>query len=323
MIQASIIVPVYNGESFIRPCLDSVTTQTLPQDQYEIIVVDDGSRDDSLQLLREYEERYDFITVISQENKGPAISRTVGVQAAQGEYVFILSQDCIAYPDWLETVIKVFEDDAAVGIVQGQITSERPIDIPIHHCTVVMQFSYSFETAGIAYRASAIDEIGRNLEDELAEFGDDTDFAWRIIESGYSAKWIDHPTVTHLVLPEKFWKQVKRSWGIQKFALLVKKHPGIRRYLRWGFLWSFQRLVRYVLLVLTILLGLLGWFWLSGAMALLFIFMSLRSVLRQTKNMEITLQDKLFLVLPHHFLTMIIGETALIIGSIKHRSVVL
>ena len=89
------IVPVYNNEPFLKECLDSLINQTLKE--LEIICVDDGSTDNSLKVLREYEKKYDCIKVFSQENSGAGIARNHGLKYVQGEYVSFIDSD-----DWLE-----------------------------------------------------------------------------------------------------------------------------------------------------------------------------------------------------------------------------
>lgn len=89
--KVSVIVPVYNVEGYLKECLDSICNQTLIDT--EIICVDDGSSDDSLNILKEYEKRDSRITIISQENKGLSGARNSGLKQAKGEYVYFLDSD--------------------------------------------------------------------------------------------------------------------------------------------------------------------------------------------------------------------------------------
>lgn len=90
----SIIVPVYNVSSYLRDCLDSILRQTYPN--IEIICINDGSTDDSLEILNEYKDRDSRITIISQMNSGLSAARNTGLEAAKGEWVtFVDSDDCI------------------------------------------------------------------------------------------------------------------------------------------------------------------------------------------------------------------------------------
>ena len=95
MVTLSIIIPVYNLELYIRRCLNSVIEQTYKE--LEIIVVNDGSKDGSLKILEEYASKDSRVKVIDKENGGVTSCRRVGLEQAQGEYVFFLDGD-----DWLE-----------------------------------------------------------------------------------------------------------------------------------------------------------------------------------------------------------------------------
>lgn len=93
----SIIIPAYNAELYLGECLDSCLNQDLPAEDYEIIVVNDGSADATLEVAERWAERYNNIKVLSQENQGPSIARNKAIDIARGELImFIDSDDYIA-----------------------------------------------------------------------------------------------------------------------------------------------------------------------------------------------------------------------------------
>lgn len=96
----SIIIPVYNVEKYIKRCLDSVATQTF-QD-FEVIIVDDGSKDDSGRIVDEYAAKYSNFKAIHQENKGLSAARNVGIQAANSEYICFVDSDDYIDKEFLE-----------------------------------------------------------------------------------------------------------------------------------------------------------------------------------------------------------------------------
>lgn len=98
-MRLSLIVPVFDVQDYLRQCLDSLICQDLPDDDYEIVLIDDGSRDASGEICDEYAEKQPNIRVFHQENQGLSAARNVGVQKARGEFVqFVDSDDYIA-PD--------------------------------------------------------------------------------------------------------------------------------------------------------------------------------------------------------------------------------
>ncbi len=100
MPKISVIVPVYNVEKYLARCLDSLINQTF-QD-FEIICVNDGSTDSSLQILEEYKKKDERIVVISQENKKLGAARNTGVSASKGEYITYVDSDDWVDLDYLE-----------------------------------------------------------------------------------------------------------------------------------------------------------------------------------------------------------------------------
>ena len=91
----SVLVPVYNVEKYLKRCLESILVQSW--NDYEIILVDDGSTDSSAQICDLYAEKYEMIRVIHKENKGLSDTRNRGIEEASGEYVYFPDSD-----DWLE-----------------------------------------------------------------------------------------------------------------------------------------------------------------------------------------------------------------------------
>ncbi len=94
----SVIMPVYNKEHLVAASIESVLNQTYPQ--FELICVDDGSKDNSLQVIQSFKDNR--IQVISQENGGESVARNRGIKAARNEYIAFLDSDDLWLPDYLE-----------------------------------------------------------------------------------------------------------------------------------------------------------------------------------------------------------------------------
>lgn len=100
MIKVSVIMPVYNAEKYLPETMECLIHQTMHD--IEMICIDDGSTDHSLQILKEFEGRDDRITILQQHNQGAGAARNLGMQHAKGEYLSILDADDIFEPDMLE-----------------------------------------------------------------------------------------------------------------------------------------------------------------------------------------------------------------------------
>lgn len=112
----SIILPVYNVEKYLRRCLDSLVNQDCSC-SYEIIIINDGSQDGSADIIGEFEQRYDFIRAISQENAGVSAARNAGIAEAKGKYVALVDSDDFVEPGYISTMYELAEKHDA-DIVQ-------------------------------------------------------------------------------------------------------------------------------------------------------------------------------------------------------------
>ena len=113
MPRVSVIIPTYNGDRFLAETVDSVLNQSY--EDFEIIAIDDGSSDATLQVLVRYGDR---IQVVTQANQGVAAARNRGLGLAQGELIIFLDQDDVMLPDKLRLQVQCF-DQASVGIVHS------------------------------------------------------------------------------------------------------------------------------------------------------------------------------------------------------------
>lgn len=130
----SVIVPVFNTQNFLRDCLDSLTAQGLCETEYEIICVNDGSTDNSLQILQDYAQRYTNIRIVDQANKGVAAARNAGLRAAQGKYTAFCDSDDVLRTGSLGMIISFMEEKALQALVMSAFQ------------TVQKDFHYTEET---------------------------------------------------------------------------------------------------------------------------------------------------------------------------------
>lgn len=104
MEKVSIIIPAYNVENYIAECLESVFNQTYKN--IECIVIDDGSTDNTAEIIKEYNKKHNNLVYIPQKNQGPSIARNKGLKCAMGEFIFFLDSDDHMGKDFLAQTIK-------------------------------------------------------------------------------------------------------------------------------------------------------------------------------------------------------------------------
>ena len=137
-VKVSVLTPVYNVEDYLRQCLDSLVAQTLTEGEIEFIVVNDGSTDGSLEIIKEYASKDPRFVVIDKENGGYGTAMNAGLKKAQGEYVGILESDDFAEPQMFETLYKAasenncdlvkcnyYEHNSALGSFEKENFSEE------------------------------------------------------------------------------------------------------------------------------------------------------------------------------------------------------
>lgn len=113
----SIVIPVYNAEHFLRECLDGLIRQTL--DDFEVLCIDDGSSDQSLEILQNYAERDQRFTVLRQDHAYAGIARNLGISSSSGRYMLFLDADDRFIPCMLETAVRNAEEAEAEICVFG------------------------------------------------------------------------------------------------------------------------------------------------------------------------------------------------------------
>jgi glycosyltransferase involved in cell wall biosynthesis len=322
-MRISVVIPAYNGAGTIEQCLRAVFAADFPMEDREVMVVDDGSTDATAEILARLQGEGLAIRVIQQENRGASGARDRGIKAATGEAVFIVSQDTFAERDWFTTAMAEFVRDPRLGIVQGRVALTEPIRYPFYHAVILEHFVWNFPTVAIAYRAEALDRAGRYFDPELTEYGDDTDIAWRILEQGYGYQWLDRVTARHGVYPKGFWYPIRRTFPrVARFALLVKRHPGIRQYLRGGFLWSTPRKLGEILMLVTSPIWFLFGPWHSIGAAAVAVAAAVHRH-RGTASPCLGLAQR-YLVVPFNtFVCEVLGFLAMAYGSVRHRSLLL
>lgn len=174
----SIIIPVYNGEKYLRKAIESAINQTT-NEEYEIIVVNDGSTDSSADIVREYmwDPMYEGKVTLFQhlENKGTAAALNTGIKEADGKWIRWLSADDEMLPDCLETLVGVCEDNNTIFYTDYHIIDENSKHVrdfvePVRDTSHLWKWFYgngstSFIHRDVFEKCGLFDESLRHSED--------------------------------------------------------------------------------------------------------------------------------------------------------------
>ncbi len=183
MIKVSVIVPTYNEEKNILKCMKLLSNQTLPRKEYEIIVVDGGSRDRTVKLARKYANK-----VIQQKSTGVGGARNDGVRIAKGGIIATTDADCRVPKDWLKKILKSLKDREYIAVCGSDGPIEKNIKAVLAYF-FIKNIIYLATFFGIyclggtnsAFRKSNFMRIGgyRNIT-----HSDDVDLGFRLKKSG-------------------------------------------------------------------------------------------------------------------------------------------
>tara|TARA_R110000823_G_scaffold32383_4_gene91338 strand:- start:135 stop:1052 length:918 start_codon:yes stop_codon:yes gene_type:complete len=199
----SVIVPVYNRAHLVSETIQSILSQTY--EPVEIILINDGSSDESLSILREYERRFPTkVRVIDQPNQGQIIARNNGIEAAQGKYIAFLDSDDLWLEDKLERQMPLFEP--GVGLVysgteiideDGQTIRVEPADESITGDIYPQLLIKNRMTGGtVVVTAEALEHVGLFSTDfKAAENWD----LWLRICKVYSARVVRDPLIKYRI----------------------------------------------------------------------------------------------------------------------------
>jgi len=197
--KVTVVVPVRNAASTIDDCFESLRALNYPRDCLEIIVVNNGSTDETQTLLEKFQLS---ITVLHEEKKGPAAARNKGIRNANGEIVVFTDADCTVEPDWLQNLVLLLKDET-VGVVGGKILSKRPCNriekfgeqIHNHNQAINICTPPYVITMNWASRRSTLEELG--MFDERFLRSEDVELSRRILQAGYKFAYAEQATIYH------------------------------------------------------------------------------------------------------------------------------
>ena len=224
----SVIVPAYNAAPTITSCINALQRQINIPGDYEIIVVDDGSTDDTAALAQASGAQ-----VIHQQKRGPANARNVGIHAAKGSIVCFTDADCQPTPTWLSEIVTPLLGNSDIAGCKGayccrqtelfarfvQIEYEDKYDVLQSHQYITFMDFYS-----ASYRRQILLDIGGFNEQFIAN-SEDRELSYRLADCGYKMVFQRSALVCH-VHSDSFWKYaLKKVYNGYWTALAVRHYP--------------------------------------------------------------------------------------------------
>lgn len=197
----SIIIPVYNVEMYLAACLDSVLSQSYRN--MEVILINDGSTDLSLQIAETYKENDDRLKVYTFVNEGQAEARNHGLSVATGNYIMFVDADDILLPDALKILMEIFDTKDETDIVEGKVVRGENIrDLDLKSSKRIKYFEPKAAIENILYQKEMLPSpCGKLYRSKLFEgvkfvkgiIYEDLDIFYRVFEKASKIAYIDTP----------------------------------------------------------------------------------------------------------------------------------
>jgi len=226
-MKISIVIPVYNSARFIGKALDAVMSLDKGNHEVEIIVVDDGSTDESCRIIEEYP-----VHLIRQPNMGPACARNTGWRKASGEIIFFTDADCMPEKDWIQCMAPPFQQPE-VGAVAGSYNIANPENSLarliqaeiIHRHKCFSEYARAGGSYNLAVRRDLLEALGGFDESYPTASGEDNDLSYRIQKADFRIAFNAESRVAHFH-PERLGKYLKTQFvhGYWR-GVLYRNHP--------------------------------------------------------------------------------------------------
>ena len=227
-MKASVIVPAHNAAQTIEGCIEALLKQSVPREEYEVIIVDDGSTDSTATRARSYGVR-----VLTQPRRGPAAARNLGASQAKGAILLFTDADCAPTRTWIEEMTRPFADPEVVGVKGTYLTRQKELMARL----VQIEYEEKYDRMARQERIDFVDtySAGYRRDIFLANSGFDTTFptasvedqelSFRLARKGYQMVFAPTARVVHRH-DASLEEYVRRKFNIGYWkALLTQWHP--------------------------------------------------------------------------------------------------
>ena len=232
----SVVVPTYGRSDRLPRLVAALEAQSLPRDQFEVIIVDNGSEDDTPAVLAALaaETPIDLRPLRIEENDGPAPARNLGWRTARSALVAFTDDDCVPHSDWLSQGLAAARATPDLGVLQGAIL--RPSgQYPYGPNTVYRETltpSPYFEGCNLMFPRAVLERTG-GFDESYGFSGEDTAAGWAAVEDG--GRWLfdEACAVTHDIVERPLRWHLMMAWREGNLVDVAVRHPALRRQGFW------------------------------------------------------------------------------------------
>ncbi|MGD8523207.1 MAG: exopolysaccharide biosynthesis polyprenyl glycosylphosphotransferase, partial [Desulfobacterales bacterium] len=230
--QISVIVPTYNNADILPVCLEALMAQEYPRDEYEIIVVDDGSTDHTPEVVSQFTDRIPAVRYFHQANQGPAAARNNGAKHAVGDIIIFTDDDCVAQPQWINHMSRPFHKSGDnIAAVKGAYKTRQSNFIA---CFAQKEFESRYRKMQKSRHIDFVDTYAAAFKREVflslngfdirfpEANNEDVEFSYRL--AAHSHKIVFNPdAIVYHTHPDTLYKYLKMKFGRAYWRMAVYK----------------------------------------------------------------------------------------------------
>lgn len=257
-----VVVSTYDRAELLPSLVEGLSAQTL--DGYEVVIVDNGSRDQTPEVLARLAADDPRIRLLRKEdNAGPAAARNLGWQSTDAPLIAFIDDDCVPDPGWLSALVAAAE---RADIVQGRtipLAGEEDQPLWFDRSQKIEAWSGRYETCNLLVRREVLARLGGFDVSFPVAMGEDTDLGLRAVRAGATTAFAETALVRHLVWRGGFRGFLRHRRRHAEVVPLYRINPEARELLVWGFVVRWTHLLVWGLVPLTAISVWMGMPWLS------------------------------------------------------------
>ena len=316
--RVSVVFATHDRAARLRELLESLERQELDSSEFEVVVVDDASSDDTPAALTEAERQgtLDLRVLRLDPGQGPAAARNAGWRAARAPLVVFTDDDCVASPEWLTAYLRAAAEVPG-RVLQGPTqprSDELHAEGPFSRTLRVDALGPYFQTCNVAYpRALLVRVGGFDSETFTVPGGEDADLAWRAMATGAGASFVPEAQVFHAVSRLGPLGRLRVAWRWSETVRIFARHRELRRRaLTYNIFWKRTHYLLFRALLALLLprrLRPIGWF-------LAYPYLAHFRTRGQVEGGGLALA-------PYYLLYDLVELVAMVRGSVRYRTLVL
>jgi glycosyltransferase involved in cell wall biosynthesis len=213
----TVVIPTLNSGKTLSKCLDSVIQLHYPKNKIQILIIDGGSRDNTLRIAEQYP-----VKILIEKRKSRGLAYNIGLKESRGEYVAYLDSDAIAAENWLMKAVKILQADTTVAAVHFR-NKAPPNSSYFQKCVDVLQTKSWGQANGAVYRKSALEHVGGFQE--YLPYLQESELKIRLINAGYKVKLARKPVIYHTPresIMRYFIQSIEAGIGSAKFYIVSR-----------------------------------------------------------------------------------------------------